>query len=270
MASTSSLPIPVRVFTQCVKAVGDGVMVERVSRSDKEYHFQNWFENQLRTVGETFEIGGRNSYPDFRMVAHTDGFEVKGLAYPGREASFDSNSQLPSGHHNGRNIYYVFGRYPKQPDGDAYPVLDLVICHGDFLNADREPNRPNKSVKGFGSYGDILIRARRMYVVPTPFQLADGLAHRQTLILPAEMSAPGLSKVGDLPRRECAQLVVGYSYDRPSDELAPKLINNPTAAKEHRFTAWRITGAPTDRVVMKNREAGKGRVADDESDAETS
>lgn len=255
MPSGPSLSIPVRVFTQCVKAIGNGVMVRRVSSSDKEFHFQNWFRDRLQALREHIETGGRNSYPDFRMVAHTDGFEVKGLAYPGREASFDSNSQLPTGHHNGRTIYYVFGRYPKQPDGDTYPVLDLVICHGDFLNADRGPHRRNKSVKGFGSYGDILIRARRMYVVPTPFHLTNGLAHRQMLILPSETSASGLVKVGNLGRRECDRLVVGYTYDRPNDELSPKLIKNPTAGKEHHFTAWRVEGAPTDRVCMKSLES---------------
>ena len=60
---------------------------------------------------------------------------VKGLAYPGRELNYDCNSQAPSGEHNGRIIYYVFGRYPVEPDGTRYPVLDLVVCHGDFLNA---------------------------------------------------------------------------------------------------------------------------------------
>ena len=59
------------------------------------------------------------------MVATTEGYELKGLAYPGRDVNFDSNSQVPSGHHNGRTIYYVFGRYPKEPDGDTYPVIDL-------------------------------------------------------------------------------------------------------------------------------------------------
>ena len=264
MPSGPLLSIAERVFTQCAKAIGNGVMIKRVSSSDKEFHFQNWFRDRLQTLDEHVETGGRNSYPDFRMVAHTDGFEVKGLAYPGREASFDSNSQLPTGHHNGRTIYYAFGRYPKQPDGDTYPVLELVICHGDFLNADREPHRRNKSVKGFGSYGDILIRARRMYVVPTPFHLAEGLAHRQTLILPSEMSTSGLVKVGNICRRECERLVVGYTYDRPTDDLRPKLIENPTADKEHHFTAWRARGAPTDQVSMKSREAGEVEV--DESD----
>ena len=66
-------------------------------------------------------MGGRNSYPDFRIVSHIEGYELKGLAYPGRDASFDSNSQVPTGLHNGRTIYYVFGRYPKIPDGDTIP-----------------------------------------------------------------------------------------------------------------------------------------------------
>lgn len=266
MAPGTPLPIPVRTFTQCVEAIGKGVMITRVSSSDKEFHFQNWFHDRLKGLGEHIETGGRNSYPDFRLVAHTDGFEVKGLAYPGREASFDSNSQLPTGYHNGRAIYYVFGRYPQKPDGNTYPVLDLVVCHGKFLNADREPHRRNKSVRGFGSYGDILIRARRMYVVPTPFHLAGGLAHRQTLILPADAAAPGLVQVGDLTRHECDRLVVGYTYDRPTDDLSPKLMDNPTSGKEHRFTAWRVKGAPTDAVTMNKLEAGKVEVADDDAD----
>jgi hypothetical protein len=152
-----------RVFRECVNAIARGALIPRVSRTDKEFHFQNWFKARLEELGNNFEIGGRNSYPDFRMVATTDGYEVKGLAYPGRDASFDCNSQPPTGFHNGRAVHYVFGRYPKEPDGNAYPVLDLVLCHGDFLNADHEYVHKNKSVKAFGSYGDILIRDRKMY-----------------------------------------------------------------------------------------------------------
>jgi hypothetical protein len=77
-------------------------------------------------------------------------------------------------------VEYAFGRYPADPDGDTYPVLDLVICHGDFLNADHEYVHKNRSIKGFGSYGDIMIRDRKMYVAPTPFGLVTGVAHTQT------------------------------------------------------------------------------------------
>lgn len=86
------------VFKACVEAMRKGALIERVSATDKEFHFQNWFKARLQKTRLNFEIGGRNSYPDFRMVKMTDGFEIKGLAYPGRDASFDSNSQVHGDH----------------------------------------------------------------------------------------------------------------------------------------------------------------------------
>jgi len=189
------------------------------------------------------------------MVATTDGYELKGLAYPGRDASFDSNSQAPSGFHNGRTIYYVFGRYPKKPDGKTYPVLDLVVSHGDFLNADHEYVHKNKSVKGFGSYGDILIRDRKMYVVPTPFRLVDGAAHKQALILPAAVEpGRGFLQVGELRRVEAPHLIVGYSFKLNANEIVPKTIPNPGAGREHAFRAWRLTGSPETPVSMRSTD----------------
>lgn len=252
------------VFRACVEAMRKGALIERVSATDKEFHFQNWFKARLQKTRLQFEVGGRTSYPDFRMVKTTDGFEVKGLAYPGRDASFDSNSQVPSGYHNGRRVYYVFGRYPKKPDGRSYPVLDLVLCHGDFLNPDHEYRHKNKSVKGFGSYGDLLIRDRKMYVVPTPFRLVDGLAHRQTLILPKEVS-PGreFAQVGELVRVEAADLVVGYRFDLQTNELVPKTIANPGAGREHAFRAWRLKGSSDEPATMR---VGDMQPADMETD----
>ncbi len=250
---------PFIIFQDCVEAIRKGSLIRRVSSTDKEFHFQNWFRARLEEMGLNFEVGGRNSYPDFRMVKRTEGYELKGLAYPGRDASFDSNSQAPSGFHNGRTIYYVFGRYPKNPDGKTYPVLDLVICHGDFLNADHEYVHENKSVKCFGSYGDILIRDRKMYVVPTPFRLVQGLAHQQTLILPHDIEPgkpekPKLVEVGILSRREADELIIGYSFDLQTNELVPKKVVNPGAGREHRFRGWRVKGSPTDQVAMSHLE----------------
>lgn len=101
-----------KVFDCCVRAIASGKLIRRETRQDKEFHFQNWFRARLEESGFHHEIGGRNSYPDFRMVNFPEGYEVKGLAYPGRELNYDCNSQVPSGHHNGRTIFYVFGRYP--------------------------------------------------------------------------------------------------------------------------------------------------------------
>jgi hypothetical protein len=243
---------PAIVFKHCVLAIKRGVLIRRVSATDKEYHFQNWFSARLKETGLDFEVGGRNSYPDFRMVASTEGYEIKGLAYPGRDANFDSNSQVPSGFHNGRTVYYVFGRYPKQPDGNTYPVVDLVLCHGRFLNADHEYVHKNKNVKGFGSYGDIFIRDRKMYVVPTPFHLVNGVAHQQTLILPAEINTTKeFVQVGELRRREADELIIGYSFNLQTNELVPTTVPNPGAGREHAFHACRLKGSPRDPVSMR-------------------
>lgn len=244
------------MFKKCVAAIQAGKLIERESKHDKEFHFQNWCRKRLDETGESVEQGGRNSYPDFRFVRHTDGYEIKGLAYPGRDASFDSNSQVPTGFHNDRTIYYVFGRYPKEPDGNAYQVIDLVICHGDFLNADHGYVHKNKSVRGFGTYGDIMIRDRKMYVVPTPFHLVDGTASRTTLILPADVKVPndaGLVQVGELCRKEAAELIVGYSFNLKTNALEPTKVANARAGAEHRFRAWRVKDAPgsDEKVAMR-------------------
>ena len=108
------------------------VLVVREGRKDKEFHFQNWFRSRLDDLGEHYDESGRNTYPDFKLDRRAEGYELKGLACPGRDADYDCNSQFPCGEHNGRQVFYVFGRYPAEPDGDRYPVLDLVVCHVSF------------------------------------------------------------------------------------------------------------------------------------------
>lgn len=232
------------IYEECVIAIRNGELIQSVSAKDKEFHFQNWFQNRLTKLRVDYDELGRNTYPDFRIVQQPEGYEVKGLAWPGREKDYDCNSQVPSGNHNGRTIFYVFGRYPAAQAGDKeYPVIDLVICHGDFLNADHNYVHMNKSIKGFGSYGDIMIRDRKMYVAPTPFALAGGTTGTQTLILPENYAADERFVVaGNLIRTECIDLVVGYRFDLQANTLVPETIPNPTANKQHRFVAYRLNG----------------------------
>jgi hypothetical protein len=240
------------IFQRSANAIRDGKLIRRETRRDKEFHFQNWLRERLEETRQNFEEGGRNSYPDFRMVSFTEGYEAKGLAYPGREMNYDCNSQIPTGNHNGRTIFYVFGRYPAESDGDTYPVLDLVICHGDFLNADHEYAHKNRSIKGFGSYGDILIRDRKMYVAPTPCGLVSGVAHEQTLILPKEFSiVEGFRKVGHIVRKETTRLITGYKFDLQRNAIWPKTVPNPHAGLEHEFYAWRLTGKKAPAVKLR-------------------
>ncbi len=246
-------------FSRCVRAIHDGELIRRESSRDKEFHFQNWVQARLNETGFHNEAGGRNSFPDFRMVQLAEGYEVKGLAYPGREVNYDANSQVPSGYHNGRTIFYVFGRYPKNPDGDTYPVSDLVICHGSFLNADHEYVHENKSFRGFGSYGDIMIRDRKMYVVPTPFGLISGVAHTQSLILPEDFPVSSIfDEVGTLVRREADELVIGYRFDLRNNSLVAETVPNPAAGREHIFRAWRLRGGSGDPVAMRAPVRNRG------------
>jgi hypothetical protein len=247
------------VFEQCVSAVQAGELIESVSAKDKEFHFQNWFRLRLQNLPFHFEGSGRNTYPDFSLVECTEGYEIKGLAWPGRERDYDSNSQVPTGNHNGRQIFYVFGRYPADlsdyPDqGNGrkqYPLVDLVICHGDFLNADHKYVHKNKSVKGFGTYGDIMIRDRKMYVAPTPFALTEGTTGLMTLIIPDNMKPDSrYQEVGRLVRIEADTLVVGYAFDLRTNELKAERVPNPTAGVEHKFIACRLYGQASKSVSI--------------------
>jgi len=242
-----------RVFLECERARAEGDLIQRVSVSDKEYHFQNWVQKRIERCGLSYDEPGRNTYPDFRLIDYPEGYEVKGLAWPGREADYDSNSQVPTGNHYGREVYYVFGRYPSKVDGmSEYPVVDLVVCHGSFLNADTEYLHKNKSFRGFGSYGDILVRDRKMYVVPTPFALATGTAGLATLIAPADFAPEtgDLVMVGELSRVEVDEVVVSYEFNLQTNEMIAHRAPSPTAGRVQTFRAYRSRGPGESKKVV--------------------
>ena len=136
-----------------------------------------------------------------------------------------------------------------------YPVVDLVLCHGDFLNADHTYIHRNTSFRGFGSYGDLLVRDRKMYVAPTPFALTSGTTGQATLIAPDDVMLNGrLEQVGELVRTETEHMIVGYSFDLRTNKLTPQLAPNPSAGQEHRFTAYRVKGQGSGTVTMKDVE----------------
>ena len=200
-----------------------------------------------------YDAPRRNTYPDFRLVASTVGFELKGLEFPGRVADFDCNSQVCTGFHNGRAIYYVFGRYPKSKES-TYPVLDLVVCHGNFLNARHDYIHKNRSFRGFGSYGDILVRDRKMYVAPTPFGLLDGIDRQVTLkLLAGEKVDTRFRLVGEIERTETQKVVTKYTFDLKTNDLTTAEGDNPTAGTVHQFRAYRLKTAPQSKVKMKQQ-----------------
>ncbi|MFZ5452784.1 MAG: hypothetical protein ACOZF2_13090 [Thermodesulfobacteriota bacterium] len=94
-----------------------------------------------------------------------------------------------------------------------------------------------------------MIRDRKMYVVPTPFSIAQGLTGTRTLLIPASWNSPrGFKKVGDIIRVEAANLVVGYEFDLKTNNISARTIPNPEARSKHCFSAYRIE-SDSDKTV---------------------
>lgn len=70
----------IEIFLACDTAVRKGILIHRLSRQDKEFHFQNWFSKRLDDLGIHYDPPSRNSYPDFRLVQVAEGYEVKGCS----------------------------------------------------------------------------------------------------------------------------------------------------------------------------------------------
>lgn len=238
------------VFRSCERAVLSGEPTHRTV-DDKEFHFQRWVEQRIRGAGYEVPTAGRNTYPDFPVDGIDEAYEVKGITVASRENDFDCNSALPSGQHGGREVLYVFGRYEGGAAGEYPAVLDVVIAHGAFLNAGGGYQADNKSMRVLGSYGDILLRDRKMYVSYTPFRLLTGLREHCTLVLPEgwpERPAD-MVQVGAVERAEHEQILTAYHADLPANTLTPDFEANPNAGRVHRFEVWRTPDGDDGSVV---------------------
>jgi hypothetical protein len=110
-----------------------------------------------------------------------------------------------------------------------------------------------------------MIRDRKMYVAPTPFGLATGVAHQQTLILPSDFRVDAcVCQVGRLVRREAEKLVVGYAFDLRHSTLSAELVANPDAGREHHFCAYRLKDAPGDEVSLRPRSQDEEQSAEED------
>ncbi len=148
---------------------------------------------------------------------------------------------MPLAFQDGRTVYYIFGRYPNSASLE-FPVHDLVLCSASLLNAETVNNNTNQSFRGAGSYGDILIRDRRMYVSPTPYALMPGTVGHATLVIERDSAAipTQLRKVDQFERTESAEIVTGYAFDFATNKLSSKHAPNASAGTKHLFDLYRI------------------------------
>jgi hypothetical protein len=235
------------ILSQCETAVANKLTTFR-SSNDKEFHFQNWVYDRILDAGYTSSAVGRNTYPDFPIDNELEAYEVKGITAGSREKDFDSNSALPSGEHAGKRVYYVFGRYENVVQGAETPrVLDLVLVDGAFINVGSPFIASNKSLRVLGSFGDILLRDRKMYAPYTPYKWLTGLRDSVTLITRAgeKPSIAEYHEVGRFERVESEKVLVGYRADLRANTLIGEFEDNPNGGKSHEFVAYRSVQAST-------------------------
>lgn len=211
----------VEIFLAAYQAIAAGVLMIPRSANDKEYFPQDWFAARVDALGLPLCLRGRNSYPDFWIGDDSrlpvEGYEIKSLAFSkGRPArkDYDSNSTIPSGRKDGRDVFLVFFLYTGS-GATRRPVYSLCVAHGDLINADHDvaAAHVNEGIEGFGSYGDGFIRDRKMYRFPQPFTLDPAGIGRCRLILPSEwaVSDPRLIQVGTLERTIFTASLESYS-----------------------------------------------------------
>ncbi|MGO9321308.1 MAG: hypothetical protein ACLQBY_10985, partial [Solirubrobacteraceae bacterium] len=244
-------PDILQLFIACVKDIGAPVTFR--SASDKEYGFQDWVRDRLVATGLGFQEGGRNGYPDLKLMDTPDGFEVKSLRHPGRVETMDTNSRPPGGFHDDREIYYVFGRYLRDPANSmSGQVRDLVLYHGDLVDPSRDYEHKNRSFKTFGRYGDVMIRDRKMYVPKTAQGILSGLDDELTLVLPASAGElKGLSIINTVVRHEAGELVRRYVFDFERNSLTTETKPNPAAGEGHAFNVYRPEGREGAAVALR-------------------
>lgn len=238
------------VFKRTAEAIESGRPSASRGLGTKGPRFRDWFGERLDEAGQAYLRPGRGRSSDFQVVDSGDRYYSKGLPHPGRGPMYhahDANERaLPDGH----NIYYVVGRYRAGTEGSQFRVLDLIMCHREFLEPIRRVSA-DSVIGGYGSYGDIKVRVQWEQPLPNPFRLLQGAANQATLILPDHYDpGPSLVQVGVLIRREPRDIVIAIVENFVAGTVTAGTAPNPTAGQEHTFRAWRLKGSSTDPVFL--------------------
>ena len=242
----------IEILVAASQAIASGVHMRPRSRNDKEYFPQDWFADRVAALALPYTPQGRNSYPDFLVGDQTtppvEGYEIKSLAFandkPARR-DYDSNSTIPSGRKDGRDVFLVFFLYTGS-GASPRPVHSLSIAHTDLINADHDAAAAhvNEGIDGFGSYGDGFIRDRKMYRFPQPYTIDPSGLGRCRLIVPSEwaVSDSRLNACGTIKRVVSDESLEKYSIH----------LDGKTKATKHRC-------ARTDAGQVRNFDVFKCR-----------
>ncbi|EIC19365.1 hypothetical protein [Thiorhodovibrio frisius] len=234
----------IEIFLAAAAGVANGITMTPRSANDKEYFPQDWFADHVSKLRLPFRAQGRNSYPDFWVgddqATPIEGYEIKSLAFAkGRPArrDYDSNSTIPAGRKNGREVFLVFFLYTGS-GANPRPIHSLSIAHADLINMDHETAAAhvNEGIDGFGSYGDGFIRDRKMYRFPHPYSIDPSGLGRCRLIIPSDwgISHPSLRPCGHISRTIAANALRSYTVHLDGKTPATKQQDRRPDARQRR------------------------------------
>jgi hypothetical protein len=125
------------IFQQCVEAIRQGVLIERESAQTKS-SISKIVSRSTHRDRLNFEARRPKFLSRFSNGATTEGYEIKGLLIPAAMLRSIQTVRFLQALIMGEVFTMCLADTRRKPDGNRYPVLDLVICHGAFLNADHE------------------------------------------------------------------------------------------------------------------------------------
>jgi hypothetical protein len=157
-------------------------------------------------------------------------------------SDYDSNSTIPSGRKEDRDIFLMFFLYTGT-GANPRPVHTLSLAHADLINCDYAvaDAHLNPAVHDFGSYGDGFIRNRKMYVFPHPVTLDSSAVGKLRLIVPSEwnISDPGLVRIKQIERKIIDEAVDRYTIKlHGSADVAVHKVPYADAGTVRRFDVF--------------------------------
>jgi len=188
----------VRIFLEMAEAAERNIPMIPRDADDKVDFPQDWFRDRLESAGLPYKQQGKNTYPDFwvgdalaeitEIAREPESYEVKSLALVRGRAcrkDIDFNSTIPSGQKGGSSAFVLFFLYTGS-GADLRFVHTISLAHGDFFNCDQviAAEHRNSSTNNFGSYGDGIIRHRKMYRFPHPIETDPTAFGRVRLTVP--------------------------------------------------------------------------------------
>ena len=214
---TRQLTTALTLFAAVSAAHADRVDASGRSVADKEFPAEDWLAGAAERGGLAVAKQGRHAPVDF--IVSDDGASVavqaKGLTRRGAAAvrtTLDYNSTLPTPQYQGMPELLLYAEMGSGSDGcvvETTVLADMGLVQQDCGVAESEP------VKGAGSYGDMTMRLRLMYVGAQPAALLgeQGLdvSGRSVLVLrsgavsTSAAAASGLARLGSVRRSFAAR-----------------------------------------------------------------